>query len=690
MRISVDTGGTFTDLLLEERDGSLAMFKAPTTPTDPVAGVLAAAGLAAEKTGRSLEELLRGVELFVFGTTHALNAIVTGRAARTAFLTTRGHRDILILREGGRPDAFDFTRPYPKPYVSRKHTWELGGRILADGRELHPFDEGDLQAAVAGMRREGIEAVAVCLLWSIVNPAHELRTGKLLRDAMPSIPVTLSHQLNPVLREFRRASAACVDASLKPLMSTFIDSLGGALAAAGFEGRLAIVTSQGGMMDAADVAKAPIHLVNSGPSMAPVAGRHFALEDVSARSAIVADTGGTTYDVSLVRAGAIPKTNDLWIGEPFHGHFTGLPAVSIKSVGAGGGSIAWVDDARLLRVGPASAGAEPGPACYARGGERPTVTDACVILGYIDPDFFLGGAIPLQAELARRSVDRYVAAPLGLGVEEAAAAILEIVSENMAQAITDLTVSQGVAASDAVLVGGGGAAGLNSVAIARKIGCARLVIPEVGAALSASGAMMSELSSSYRAATFTDSRDFDVAAVEAGLARLQERCRQFIAEAGSGAVEVKITLSVEARYRDEVWEVETPLPAGQPSTPGWLAELIELFHATHEDLFAVRDEGADVEFVSWLATASCRLRSEAWGRLKPSKGRGSTARQAFFPGLGWVAAAVHRLDDMAVASDVPGPALIESPFTTVVINPGAVAQLAPSGSLIVQPRGLQS
>ncbi|HEY1145677.1 MAG TPA: hydantoinase/oxoprolinase family protein, partial [Allosphingosinicella sp.] len=482
MRLATDTGGTFTDLVVEDDDGSITLYKAPTVPSDPVAGVLDVLAVAAEARNLSLAELLGRSNTFIHGTTHAINAIITGKAARTALIVSKGHRDILLFREGGRSEPFNHTIAYPQPYVPRALTFEVDERVLAGGQILKPVDEAEVIGLIEQIRAAGVEAVAVALLWSTVHPEHERRIGRLLEEHLPGIPYTLSHAVNATLREFRRASSAAIDASLKPLMTRYLGGLTERLAGAGFHGNVMVLTSSGGMVDAAEVAAAPIRVINSGPSMAPVAGRHYADREGGARTAIVADTGGTTYDISVVSDGRLPMTRDLWIGQPYRGHLAGYPSVDVRSVGAGGGSLAIVDSAGLLHVGPQSAGSYPGPACYGRGGDRATVTDACVALGHIDPDFFLGGKMRLDADAAREAIARDVAAPLGIGIEEAAWSILDLATENMVQAIAELTVNQGIDPAEAVLIGGGGAAGLNSVFIARRLGCRRLLIPETGAA----------------------------------------------------------------------------------------------------------------------------------------------------------------------------------------------------------------
>ncbi len=684
MRFAVDTGGTFTDLVLEEARGRLRMFKAPTTPHDPVEGILAAVDAAAEALSKTTRTLLAQGELFIHGTTRATNAIVTGNTARTAFLTTRGHPDVLVLREGGRMEPFNFLVPFPKPYVPRALTFEVPERVGADGSVYVPLDEAGVLAVIEELREKKVEAVAVSLLWSTVNPAHEIAVGRLLKEHLEGVPFTLSHVLNPILREYRRASSTCIDASLKPLMSRYVGGLQERLRAAGFGGRLLMLTSKGGVMDADELAEAPIHSVGSGPSMAPIAGRHFSRTDAKAATAIVADTGGTTYDVSLVRRGEIPMTPETWLGQRYRGHILGFPSVDVKSIGAGGGSIAWVDEGGLLHVGPQSAGAAPGPACYGRGGTHPTLTDASLVLGHIDPDYFLGGAMTLRLPEAEEAISEHVAAPLGLSLQEAASAILRLATENMVGAIEEITIHQGIDPRGAVLIGGGGAAGLNSVAIARRLGCQCLVIPEVGAALSAAGALMSDLHADYRSMFFTATDRFDFLGANATLRNLGARCRAFIRGPGKGAAESAVEYYVEARYKHQIWEIDLRLPGHRFRSKKDVREVRAAFDEAHEEVFAFRDPSSEVEFVGWRAVARCRLRKGRLGRLARGTVREAALpkrRKAWFEGKGLVNARVAAFDAMQPDAALCGPAVVESPFTTVVIDPGARAARTGSGSL---------
>lgn len=681
MRFAVDTGGTFTDLVIDD-GGRLSIFKSATVPSDPVQGILDVFGVAASERGTTTRDLLAAGSHLIHGTTRGLNAVLTGNTARTAFLTTAGHPDILVFREGGRSDIFDLSRQYPEPYVPRSLTFEIQERIGPDGNVIRPLDEAQTIAVIEQLAQRRVEAVAVCLLWSIMNPSHELRVGELLAQNLPQAAITLSHQLNPCLREFRRASSACIDASLKPVMTSYIGGLRRRLGEAGFSGRVLIVTSAGGALDAEDVAKAPIHSLNSGPAMAPVAGQYFAEIDTQAQMAVVADTGGTSYDVSVVRRGRIPWTRETWLGEQYFGIMTGFPSIDVRSIGAGGGSIAWIDSGGLLHVGPESAGADPGPASYGRGGTRPTLTDACVALGIIDPDYFLGGRVKLDRNAASEAVRSHVAEPLRLDVPEAAASIVRLATERMVRAIEAITIHKGIDPRQAALIGGGGAAGLNVVAIGRRLGCAEIIVPTLGPALSAAGALISDLTQTFELVAETTDGAFDYGRVNDVLAELERRCQLFIDGPGSNAVETRIEFSVEARYPHQVWELEVPMTKSRIRAPDDLAELCHDFHAVHRDVFAIADETSGIEFTSWHARARCRLQQPGRPQAQPREGGASSGRRdVFLPDEGQTSLDVWRLATMPIAKSMRGPAIVESQTTTVLIESGTTFQLRPTGTV---------
>ncbi|HEY8869821.1 MAG TPA: hydantoinase/oxoprolinase family protein [Candidatus Limnocylindrales bacterium] len=686
MRFAVDIGGTFTDLIVEDDDGQLWLRKSSTTPEDPVRGLLDVIEIAARDMGISRRELLRKGEFLIHGTTRAINAILTGTTARTAYLTTRGHRDVLVIREGGR-EKFNLHEDYPDPYIPRRLTFEITERIGSQGEVVVPLDEASTIDAIRTLADLKVEAVAVCLLWSISNGAHERRVGELLDEHLPGVPYTLSHRLNPCMREYRRGSSAAIDASLKPIMSDYLNNLERRLRDAGFDGRLLMITSGGGVMDLAHVAEAPIHLINSGPAMAPVAGRYYGQKDAAADTVLVADTGGTSYDVGLVRRGMIPFTRETWLGHEWTGHITGFPSIDVRSIGAGGGSIAWVDEGGFLHVGPQSAGALPGPACYGKGGTLPTTTDASLVLGYIDPDYFLGGAMKLHTSRAEQAIDEGVARKLSMTTLEGASAIMQVVTEKMVQLIEQLSLNQGVDPRTAVLVGGGGAAGLNSVALARRLGTSRVVIPETGAALSAFGGLLSLLSAEYSTTFVTSSDEFDYEGANRVLDSLVRQCQEFIDGPGAGAKQSSIHLSAEMRYPTQVWDLEVPLRVTRFSTPEEVEQLRQDLHAAKQEVYGSSNPKSAATIVTWRARVSCPLRESEIGRPRSNGGHRPTdgERSVYFPGFGLVDTLVRYFETLGEGEKLVGPAIIESPMTTVVVDPGATVERTPIGSLLITP-----
>lgn len=688
IRLAADTGGTFTDLVVDEAGSAPRFYKRSTTPSEPVIGVFDTLKAAAEDLEISLNELLERTDPFIFGTTRATNAIVTGTTARTALFITKGHPDILLLREGGgRRSLFDYTQVFPEPYIPRELTFEVKERMAADGEILAPLDEKNLLNHFEKLKQQEVEAIAVSLLWSPINDVHESRVGELISQHLPGIPFTLSSRLNPSIREYRRTSSAAIDASLKPLMSSFFRELEENLRLDGFNGRLLIMTSAGGVLDASAVAETPIHSIGSGPAGAPVAGLHFMSIDTNIDTAIVTDAGGTTFDVSLLRNGIIPTTRETMVGDTVAGYITGFPSVDVKSVGAGGGSIAWVDDGGLLHVGPMSAGADPGPACYGRGGKRSTVTDACLVLGYIDPEYFLGGTMDVSLELAEKAIQTNVAEPLQIDLHESAAAILALAAERMVTAIEEITLIQGIDPEESVLIGGGGGAGLYCMGIAKRLNCWPILIPEAAAALSATGAIISDLKTTFMTTNLIATNQFDHGKANSIIQGLIEKCNAFIEESGAGCISSEIKLFVEGRYPHQVWEIEFPLRGTELSSDEDIENLENDFHEQHDQLFAIRDEGSYIEVVTWGARVSCTLNKHdsMHSPSAPGKTGLHKQRKAYFPGMGFVDTTVKQVKEMVPDESYTGPLFVESPVTTLVIEKGYKVERTINGSIIINP-----
>lgn len=688
-RISVDTGGTFTDVVVTDDQGRPHIGKAPTVMARAFTSIREGLAEVARQLDTSVQELIAGADVLTYGTTRATNAIVEGKTARTAFFTTAGFPDVLLLREGGKPEPFRQI-PYQDPYVPRWLTFEITERIDSEGDVFIPLDEQSVLDAIGAVRALEADAVSVCLLWSIGNPVHELRIGELLEQHLPGVPYTLSHQLNPIIREYRRASGTAIDASLKPLMQDFLRTLEFDLREAGFGGHIFIATSFGGAWRPEQVAERPIYSVGSGPSLAPVAARTYARAELDAPSAedlLVCDTGGTTFDVGIVRGGEISFASETWIGGRWIGHITGVRAVDVKSIGAGGGSIIWIDAGGLLNVGPRSAGADPGPVCYRRGGAEPTVTDAAVCLGYIDPDYFLGGRLELDAAAARSAIETAIAGPLGMSVEEAAAAAMVIAGENIVGAIRELTIARGIDPREVTIVAGGGASGLNIVPIMRELGARQVLLPATAAALSACGALYSDVIAEFAQSRYTETRTLDPGAVNQVLASVEAEADEFLAALRD--VEPRQTRKeffVEARYRGQVWELDVPVPA-RIEGPQAVAELEEAFHQTHERVFAVREPGQYLECLLWKVRATADLdkpgvnpRADAAEiRTEPH-----SHVDCYFAETGLVS--VPRYDGAALpaGTKIVGPALIREPTTTVVVYPDSAATVTALGNYLLE------
>ena len=694
-RIAVDTGGTFTDVVVADAQGRIHVAKALTTYDRAFSAVEEALGQCVPALGASVGEILARSTQLTYGTTRSTNAIVERKTARTAFLSTQGFPDILLLREGGKLGPFT-QQEYQPAYIPRYLTFEVAERIDAEGGVLVPLDEASVLAAMEQCRRHEVEAVAVCLLWSTVNGAHEARIGELLAEHLPGVPVTLSHRLNPVIREYRRASSAAIDASLKPLMQAFLARLDEDLRAAGFAGNMLVSTSFGGAWPTGEVVQRPIYSVGSGPAMAPVAAVAYGggEPELQGSGLLVCDTGGTTFDVSLVSDGRIHYTDETWLGGKWTGHITGTRAVDVRSIGAGGGSIIWIDEGGLLHVGPRSAGAEPGPACYGRGGTLPTITDAALVLGYLDAGRFLDGRLPLDAAAAAAALAP-VAERLGLSVRDLARGAFHLMTQSLVTAIREISVAQGIDPRELTIFAGGGASGFNCIQFGRELGCRRVLMPRTAGALSACGGLFSDVISSFSVSHYAETRGLDLAAVNATLGRATGEAEAFLAAvAGLRPTATTLEAFVDARYPKQVWELETPLASTTLDEPG-LRGLEDAFHAIHERVFAVSEPGQYVECLTWKVRATATLpKPELVPVAAPVAAAGLGATPALpaplrrqpvvFAGSPEpLDTPVYAGSDLHPGAVVAGPAIVVEPTTTLVIDPGAVARVTALGSYLI-------
>ena len=681
MRAAIDIGGTCTDFVLESGQEHFA-YKYPTIPDDLVSGVLRGLEEISAAQGRSLSALLGALSTIVHGTTVATNALLTGNVARTALLVTEGHRDIMVLREAGRfgLPLFDYGIPNPDPFIERALTFEIPERIDFGGCVVRELDESRVVEVAHGLVEEDIEAAAVCFLWSIANPRHELRVRALLAQHAPEVQVALSHRVNPCVREYRRASSTCIDASLKPLVGEYVNRLRDALREHGFNGELWLSTSEGTILPAERIS--PIHQVRSGPALGPVAAAWaLAEERADAPLAILIDAGGTTFDVSLLREGRAARSQETWMGTPYLGHMTGFPSVDVRSVGAGGGSIARLEEGRLLRVGPQSAGALPGPACYGRGGRDATLTDASVILGFQDLSRFVGIPHDESRALAEVAVSKAVAEPLGIGVERAAEAIFRVFLEECAAAISEMSVEQGIDPRGAWLVATGGSAGIAAWALAKRLGCGSILFPPTAAVNCATGGLLSDISQRFSVTRPVLGEEVSETLVNEVAADLEAQCARFASELQVAPGDLRIEFSMVAKYHNQSWEIEVPFRPEQHRTR---EALTALFHVEHERHYHHRDPGSEVAFITWQALATMPRNITEAKLATRDAARPTLKRRVRFPGR-----QPCEIDVVGSAALTPGrvrkgPLVVETPLTTIVVDPESSIAASKSGSLIIR------
>jgi N-methylhydantoinase A len=668
--IGIDVGGTFTDVVVTGPDGTTTIAKAATTPADQSDGVLAGIALAAQALGFSTAALLAAADRIVHGTTAATNALLEGKAARVAMLTTAGHRDVIEMREGLKPERYNLRLPPPDPLVPRALRLPVRERLRPDGTVAIPLDPASLDAALATLEAEQVAAVAVCFLHSWRNPAHERAAAAAVRARLPGAYVCASAEVLGQIKEYERFSTAVANAAVGPVISAYLHRLEARLAEAGYRGTLFVILSHGGVATVAEAVRLAAGTALSGPAGGVAAA--VALSEAGLGHDLIAfDMGGTSTDIALVRDGAPGLAEGRAVGQAR----IALPSLDIVTLGAGGGSIADRDRSGLLAVGPASAGAEPGPACYGLGGIAATVTDANLVLGYLDPERFLGGRRPLDRGAAAAAIGR-LAAALGLSTEAAAAGVQRMVDTRMADGVRIATVRRGVDPRRFALLAFGGAAGLHVTAVAAALGISRVVVPRAAAVLSAWGMLNTDLRIEL-AQSLEQAAGIDPAALRAAFAAMEAEGRSRLGPAGAGAV---IRRSADMRYGEQVFEIPVSLDAIDWDAPGLAARLAGLFHERHRTLYTYAMPDEEVVVVNARVSMIGRLPAPPAKPVPPCPPAETAGRRRIYLD-GWREAPVFDFAALAPGQDLAGPALVESDTTTVLLRPGDRARLAPLGWL---------
>jgi N-methylhydantoinase A len=664
--IGIDVGGTFTDVVVAGPDGAVIIAKAPTTPADQSDGVLAGIALAATRLGRDAAGLLADTGRIVHGTTVATNALLEGKTALVGMLTTQGHRDIIEMREGLKPDRYNLRMTPPRPLVPRRLRLGVRERMREDGSAEIPLDPASLTAALDALAAARVQAVAVCFLHAWRNPAHERAAAEAARARLPDAFITTSAEVLPQIKEFERFSTTAANAAVGPVIGAYLRRLQTRLDTAGYAGPLLVMLSHGGVASAAEAARLAAGTALSGPAGGVAAAVALAKAGL-ARDLITFDMGGTSTDIALVQHGAPTLSPGRAVGDVR----IALPGLDIVTLGAGGGSIAALDRSGLLRVGPESAGAQPGPACYGRGGTAATVTDANLVLGYLDPGGLLGGAHALDRDAAAAAVGG-VATRLGLTLEQAASGILRVVNARMADGVRVATVRRGVDPRRFTLLAFGGAAGLHVSAIAAELGISRVVVPRAASVLSAWGMLNTDLRVELMRSQ-GQGGGIDVPALQAAYAEMEQEGR---ARLGGFTGEVLLRRAADMRYGEQVFEIAVPLD-DVGMTPDAIAAA---FHARHRALYTYALEDQEAVLVNARLSVIGRLSPTGQEAAAAATGSSQMGKRRVWLD-GWAEIPVYDFARLAEGEMLAGPAIVGAETTTVLLRAGDTARFDQRGWL---------
>jgi N-methylhydantoinase A len=688
-RIGVDIGGTFTDVaLVNEADGRIGIAKVATTPSDFGEGVVEALSIALADH----DVAPASVTLLSHATTVVTNALLQGKGARAALISTRGFRDVLELRRSSRADLYDLFQDAPAVLVPRHCRLEVTERLDAAGEVVTPLAEEEIDGLIDFIREHEIEAVAVSLLYSFLNGAHERIVGTRLRAAFPDLPIFLSSEVLPEIREFERTSTTAVCAYVGPILEFYLRRLEQALSGMGLP-PLYVMGSSGGVFTVAEGLKMPAMAIESGPAAGVIAavllGRQMQKPNL-----ISFDMGGTTAKASLIRDGTVETTSEYEVGSEGNvkrwmhgtGHPVRVPVIDLAEVSAGGGSIAWIDPGGSLRVGPRSAGAEPGPVCYGAGGTEPTVTDANLALGYLDPGALLAGRLAIRADAAEAAIAEHLAAPLGIGVDEAAAGVISVVNNSMAEALRIVSVERGHDPREFSLVAFGGAGPMHAAELAGELGIREVIVPPIPGGFSALGLVATDLKRDYVKSCYVPLAAADAAEVAAIYEGMEAAAVEMLRAAEVPEERWVFERAADLRYFRQAYELTVTAPSG-PVTAATLGALAQGFHEKHRLTYSHDNPDETVQMVNLRLTAIGRL---AGLELRQTVGGGADtgprSRSVWFKATGRTDCAIHDRNGLVAGSAIAGPAVIEALDTTIVIPPDWHARPDETGTIVMEAR----
>ncbi|UWP94645.1 hydantoinase/oxoprolinase family protein [Aliiroseovarius crassostreae] len=683
-RLGIDAGGTFTDFILADKEGSTQIFKVLSTPTEPTKAIKNGLALITEETGLTAQEIVSNSDLCINGTTVGLNALITHTGAKTGLIATRGHEDSIEIRLGHKEDGYRYDPDYPPAtmLVPRHLRKGVSERVISNGAVKTPIHEEDVREACRYFIAEGVDSVAISFVWSVLHPEHELRAAEIVREMMPDVRLTIGSQLYPQVREYTRTSTAIVNAYLAPILQRYVEAIDAYFRELGSQHPVRYFQSNGGLALGKVVSDQSVYAINSGPASAPQAALDVA-EPWGDKNIITCDMGGTSFDITLTKDGQANVNKNI----DFLRYRIGIPMIQVETLGAGGGSIGWIDSMGLMQMGPQSAGSEPGPACYGQGGENPTTTDANLTLGYLNADGLVGGRLPLDVEKARGAIQSKLADPLGISVEKAAYGMFTIVNNNMVNAIRRVSVERGYDPRDFVLMGAGGATGAHITALAREMGISKVLISKLASGLCAYGQIISDVKYNYMAPAPIRLEGAEAAEkLDTLFKSLEERGQADLAGDGFSQERISIRRSLDMRYVGQVHECTVEIDPFDV-TEATLEDIKAAFHARHKELYTYDEPMSAVEVVNVESTIAGHVDKPKRMTIAAGKGAHETlkgTRPMVFNADGIAQdTPVYDGAAMGAGDTLHGPAVIEEITTTIVVEPGWTVSLHETGVYVM-------
>ena len=683
-RLGIDAGGTFTDFVLADKSSNVKIYKTPSTPNDPTKAIENGLALISEDLGVSPEDIISQSDLCINGTTVGLNALIQHKGSLVGLVCTKGHEDSIEIRLGHKEDGYRYDPDYPPAVMlsPRYLRRGIGERIISNGTIKTPMNEHEVREACKLFIDNDIKTIAVSFIWSVLNPSHEIKAAQIIKEMMPDAIITIGSELYPQIREYTRTSTAITNAYLSPILKNYVSAINEYFINLGGENKVRYFQSNGGLATGKVMSERSVYAINSGPASAPQAGLSVC-DPFDYKNIITVDMGGTSFDITLTKDGNTNLNKNI----DFLRYRIGIPMIQVETLGAGGGSVGWIDEMGLLQVGPQSAGADPGPACYNKGGNDPTVSDANLVLGYLNPDGLIGGKLPLNYKNAFNSIEEKIAKPLNLSVEKAAYGIFTIVNNNMMNGIRRVSVDRGYDPRDFVLVAAGGATGAHITALASEMGINTVIVSKLSSGLCAYGQIISDVKYNYMATIPVRlDENCDYEKINRLFKDIETKGKEHLINDGFNEEEIDIYRSMEMRYLGQIHECTVNIETFDIDNKT-IEKVKDAFHKRHEELYTYSELQSPVELVNIESTLYGRIDRPAPSKIESDtllKDAIKSSRNLIFSNSGEsIKTPVYDGNFLSDGHQINGPAVVEEDTTTLVIEPGWLLKLHKSGTYII-------